>query len=392
MLSNTIRKKIGIKPIHEDWIKIKFDKFENREFYISKNNSIQKMIWFNKSNFRYEETDYDIQLNEKNQVVTKNGKIKNFTPSFFEKAKANNKGLVVKSSSIRLVNLENKLTFINEYNCDFKSINQIGDFLSKRLENLSTYESAKLKEFIDNKKPYRYKYKTGDVFRVPLSNKQFAYGRIISGLRNFIDYKIPVVGEFECSSNVFDPSPFMFPIWVDFFKVKSENPFIPIEDLNKIETTPSVIIGDYVLRHGNYEIIGNLEIDIKSFDVPMLGGSRYFDGYKNHFLNWGLGTITFPINNDIQKAFEASSFTVGMQNHWKHLNQKIDDFIEATLNNKPYSEDLSLYEDFRHSSYSQVRALFSKEIEFEIDNNSYDNFAEKFGFKTKQEIIESCKN
>lgn len=388
MLNNEIRHKIGLKPLTNSMKEIRI-KGINDLLYIS-NNIIQKAISFNNENCRYSETDLNIILNEDGKIITKSGKIKTLTQSVYDTIKPDKISITIDKDNILVANHLNFRILVDEYDTGFTTINDSLKFLERYLNDNDKFIQRNIELFKTASKTSRLKLISGDIFRVPVKNKMFIYGRIISPLRKTIKEKLPVVGGFNLSDrnvNIFDPNPFFIPLWVDFYLTKSNSPYLTYEELKKYNTSSSIIIGDYSLRHSNFEIISKTEIDTSIIDVPMEVDSRYHYKPIFHYFNWGAGIVTLPINSEFENLITENKF-INKQNILSvRLRKQIEQFVATSINKEPDFAIMDAFRDLRSNQMRQVKLKLFELLGFE-ESVDYDVFARKHGFKTKLEIIE----
>lgn len=390
-MNNTLRKKIGLKPLLKSWKRIQI-KGINVEFYLSESNIIEKAICQRTDEIYYTETDLSIQLNEKGQMITKTGKVKNFTSSIYETIKPNKISVVIQQNKVIIDNHANNLQLIDEYDLAYENLSETFDFIENYIEDKSTYFVKHFKDFRTATKTSRIKIKSGDIFRIPIKRKQFIYGQVISPLRKTIKTKFPVIGDFKTSElkiNVFDPNMFFFPLWVRFFTLKTENPYLQKEDFKKLKFTSSTFIGDYSLRHSNYSIIDHLDINTSEIDIPMKLRTIYNNGPEFHIFNWGAGIITLKANEKIEKLInESAKHFPNMKG--KGEQKRIEIFINNSKKGKRIFGSMYSSSDLRDDNLSELKiAIFEKlGIDPEI---SYDEFATQNGFMLTKDIIEMNK-
>lgn len=391
-MNNTLRKKIGLKPLEKSWKQLEI-KGIYEDLYVSVNNVIEKAISQDEEGVRYSETDLFIQLNAEGKMITKTGKIKNFTPSVHETIKPNHISLKIKPHEVRIANHSNNLMLMDEYDTDFNALSDAFGFIEDYLDDERSYFLATFENFKSAKKTSRKKIKSGDIFRVPIKNKLFIYGQVISPLRKIIKSDLPVIGGYDTSNlkiNVFDPNPFFLPVWIRFYELKTENPLLKGEDFETIKRTKSTIIGDYALRHSNYSIIGNREIDLSELDVPMTFDTSYNYVPEFHFFNWGAGVVTIKPNDALEKLLSESML------HYSNRingglnateNKCIEVFVDYSKEQKSIFGSLHSTRDLRDDNLAKLKKTLFKTLGFE-DNLDYDEFAKKNGFMSKKEIIE----
>lgn len=387
-MNNTLRQKIGIKPLLESWKKINIKGIHD-DLYISEKNVVEKAISQNNENKYYLETDLAIQLNEEGKLVTKAGKIKNLTSSVYESIKPKDISISILENEIRIGNHSNNLMLIDEYGLELKNLEEAFNFINKYLEDDRKYFIEHIKSFKSSQKTSRVRIKSGDIFRVPIKGKKFIFGQVISTLRESVKMELPVLGNFDTSGlkiNVFDPNPFLFPLLVRFSIQKTDNPFLEVEDLNRLSYSASTIIGDYSLRHSNYKIIGNREIDLSTVDLPMKVGTKFYKKPLFHYFNWGAGIITLKVNEKIEKLISENPLKrltkIRMRQH-----ESIELFINHCQEGKLIFGNLETSSDLRDDNLKELKYLLLEQLGLS-QNITYEEFAQKYGFLSIKKLIE----
>jgi len=387
-MDNTLRRKIGLKPIQKSWKPIKIDGIYDKLF-ISEKNVIEKSISLPTDITSYSESDLSIQMNGEGKMITKTGKIKNLTFSVYESIKPIDICISITENEIRISNHLNNLMMIDEYDLNLKSLSEGFDFIDNYLDDDSNYFKKHFEDFKTAKKTSRLKIKTGDIFRVPIKNKKFIYGQVISPLRKIAKTQLPVLGGFDTSElkiNVFDPNPFYLPVWVRFFLIKTENPELKEREFNKIETSKSTIIGDYSLRHSNYQKIGNCQINLDEIDVPMEVGTKFDEASLFHYFNWGAGIVTIKVNKEIEKLISENE--LNYPNKLRERQHKsIETFIDKCKEKKHMFGGLHSSKDLRDDNLKELKNLLFKTMGLE-QAITYNEFAKQNGFMSINEIVE----
>ena len=109
-----------------------------------------------------------------------------------------------------------------------------------------------------------------------------------------------------------------------------------------------------------------------------------------HAFQWGIGTVTFDVDNQLEELKEIRYPLVYKgQNH--HPRKSLQLFIESVINKNLSFKSCSTYGDIREPLFQKTRELISKNIDLNIDERDYDDFAIKYGFMTKKQIVEKCK-
>jgi hypothetical protein len=261
-------------------------------------------------------------------------------------------------------------------------------YIENRIKNTSKFEKEEFEKYISTKKQKRQVIKSGDIFRIKLNNRQFAYGRVIFDLDKFRNYKPAFVSKLNVGfrdSLIFDKV-LMTPSLIDFYLFKTDNPYLKPKDFAALKTTPSLIKNSELIKNNTFQIIGNIPIDLSSFDIPMDWETYYQYKPISHIFKWGVGIKTFEPVKRLEKLTEL---TYPMNYNPINLRaiEEFDGFLTSCLSGTPNFKYVSSNGDLREPLFSEVREIISKNINFNIDTNDYDTFANKFGFMTKAEIL-----
>jgi len=390
MLTNNIREHYQIKPINPYWKELELKNGYGSKVLIDKYNVLQKFIKdnSNKGRISYREIDYNIQLTSDFKIIGKTGKSKGLSYSVLEKMKPANKYFNVSSNSIDLYNFDNNINILFDYNLTLRSAKDVIKYIENRIKNTSQFEKEEFEKYISTKKQKRQLIKSGDIFRIKLSNRQFAYGRVIFDLDKFRNYKPAFVSKLNVGfrdSLIFDKV-LITPSLIDLYLFKTDNPYLKPKDFEALKTTPSLIKNSELIKNNTFQIIGNTPIELSSFDIPMDWETYYQYKPITHIFKWGAGIKTFEPVKRLEKLTEL---TYPMKYNPISLRgiEEFDGFLTSCLSGIPNFKYVSSNGDLREPLFSEVREIVSKNINFNIDTNDYDTFAKKFGFMTKAEIL-----
>jgi hypothetical protein len=392
MLTNSIREHYQIKPIKPGWKGLEIKNYAGSKVLIDKNNVLQKLIIDNsdKGKISYREIDYHIQLTKDYKIITKTGKIKGLSYSALENTKPANKYFLVSSNDIGLYNFDADINILFDYNLEFKSASDVIRYIEKRIKNRTPFEKEEFKIYTGNKRQKRQPVKAGDIFRIKLNNRQFAYGRVLFDLAKFRKYTpsfAPEINDGFRASLIFDQA-LMIPCLIDIYLLKTDNPYLKPGDFTSIKTTPSLISNSQFIKGNTFKIIGRTQLDFSSFDIPMSWATHYHYKPIFHIFNWGAGIKTFAPVKRLEKLTELTYPLNYKPIHFGgNLIEAWDAFLTSCISGKPNFKYISGWGDLREPLFSEVRKIISKRIKFDIDKNEYDEFARKFGFMTKKEIL-----
>jgi hypothetical protein len=390
MLTNSIREHYQIKPIKPEWKEYELKNGYGSKVLIDINNILHKFIMdnSNENSISYREIDYDIHLTNDFKIIGKTGKLKGLSYSVLEKMKPANKYFKASSNTIDLYNFDNGINVLFDYNLTFKAAKDVIKYIENRIKNTSSFEKEEFEKYLSTQKQKRQAIKSGDIFRIKLNNRKYAYGRVIFDLDKFRNYKPAFVSELNVGFRdtlIFDKV-LMTPSLIDFYLLKTDNPYLKPIDFNGLKTTPSLIKNSEILKNNTFQIIGNKPIDLSSFDIPMDWETYYQYKPISHIFKWGAGIKTFEPVSKLEKLAELT-YPMNYNPITLRAVEEFDGFLTSCLSGTPNYKYVSTYGDLREPLFSEVRQIISKNINFNIDENEYDTFAKQFGFMTKEEIL-----
>lgn len=390
MLTNNIREYYKIKPIKSDWKEFELKKAYGYKVLIDKKNVLQKLIMDNSDlgNISYKEVDYNVPLTSDFKIITKTGKLKGLSYSVLEAIKPSNKYFSVSSNNIDLYNCDNGINILFDYNLKLKSPKDVIRYIEKRIKNTTAFEREEFEKYTFNKRQKRQAIKSGDIFRIKLNNRQFMYGRVIFDLNKFRNFKPAFLSELNVGfrdSLIFDKV-LMTPALIDLYLFKTDNPYLEPSDFYSIKTTPSLIKDSELIKNNTFKIIGNIQLDLSSFDIPMSWETYYQYKPISHIFKWGAGIKTFAPVSRLEKLTELT-FPIKYKPISLRVTEELDGFLTSCISGKPNFKYVSSNGDLREPLFSEVREIISKNINFDIDTNDYNKFAKQFGFMTKEEIL-----
>jgi hypothetical protein len=178
----------------------------------------------------------------------------------------------------------------------------------------------------------------------------------------------------------------MTPALIDLYLFKTDNPYLEPSDFYSIKTTPSLIKNSELIKNNTFKIIGNIQLDLSSFDIPMSWETYYQYKPISHIFKWGAGIKTFAPVSRLEKLTELT-FPIKYKPISLRVTEELDGFLTSCISGKPNFKYVSSNGDLREPLFSEVREIISKNINFDIDTNDYNKFARQFGFMTKEEIL-----
>tara|TARA_Y100000815_G_C13283657_1_gene477933 strand:+ start:88 stop:1296 length:1209 start_codon:yes stop_codon:yes gene_type:complete len=289
-LTNDQRLYFGLESIKDTWVRKELPKETDSILYFE-GDTIKKLIISNEN--EYLEYQYDEDTDNKDFLFpkTKKGKSKRLTLSTLYSRKAIGIYLKVRSNGSLMIGnyTSQKMFYSRDWECSlsngelFSLEELITDFIEKSpLNHLSS-----IKIFREDKRK-NVKYKAGDFFAFKINRTEYGFGRVLLDINKIRKKKL--IAENHGLQLLMGPA-----VLIKVYAFKSENKSVNIEELRELKAFPSEYIVDNVLFYGEYEIIGNLPLEIKELDFPISYGRR-IDQTPNVFLQWGLIHEELPVS------------------------------------------------------------------------------------------------
>lgn len=389
MLTNPIRRHFGIKEIDDNWKKLDVKDLLRGHVLVDNDNVIQKLIHpVIKGEFAYREVDHTVQLNDDLKIVGKRGKLQPLTAANFWKIKPDGKYFNVDEKSLQLVNHANGIQIFDEYDLNWETPADALGFLNRKIIKEDKFFSEELDLYLNRSKQVNQKIRQGDIFRVRLTNDKFAYGRVIADLANFLKNDTGIVSEWNVDfrgRSIFNEI-LVKNILVDFFAVISDSPYSMYKDLKEHQTTPTVVTTDRVVKHEACMIVDHAEVDPSSFDMPMELDTYYERKPICHIFKWGGCVVTFKA----EKKIEALKDRVIKKEPAFYSGpscRSVEYYINSCIGQNPDYAFFRNRGDLRHADYKELRAIISKHLDFDLNTNNYDAFANKYGFMDRAKFL-----
>ncbi len=298
-LDNNQRKYFGLDPVQDSWDRVSFkgDNYRPGSILYFEGDVIKKHVISTEK--IYNEVQYNEQTENRNWILpkTKKGKPKKLTSSVLESKKPIGVYLVVGSDGfLKIGNYTTQTTFYSsdwEFRRTSKNIeDNIIDFIdhsaSDHLAQIEVFRLARRRNV---------KYRSGDFFAFKLNRTEFGFGRILFDVNKARKKKL--LPENHGMHLLMGP-----PLLIKLYAYKSDSKSVDIELLKNQKSLPSDYIMDNLVFYGEFEIIGNLPLEIKEFDFPISYGRR-IDHIPNVFLQWGLIHKELP-----KKKFDKYLFAI----------------------------------------------------------------------------------
>lgn len=386
-LNNKQRKYFGLEPVEDSWDKVQFkgDTYRPDSILYFDGDTIKKHVV--SSDTDYKETQYNEQTDKRELILpkTKKGKPKKLTASVLESRTAIGVYLSVNSVGDLLIgNHTSQTTFYSrgwEYE---QSDSEIESLIEEFINNSPSDHFEQIEEFRQAKRK-NIKYKSGDFFAFKINRKEYGFGRILFDVNKARKKKL--IPENHGLQMIMGP-----PLIIKLYAFKSDNKMVDIENLRNEKSLPSDIMMDNVIFYGEFEIIGNLPLEITEFEFPISYGMR-IDGTPNVFLQWGLIHKELP-KKDFNKYIMPENGGLGDHNPYGYygvgFRPKYDyhDIMGTIENNGEFDyskgEHYKFDTDLRNPQNDKIRQeIFNV---FGLDPNK--NYEENCKLTSTKDIVE----
>lgn len=373
----SVGKKLEVKDLRKGYL------------LIDNANIIQKLIYpIKEDDFSYREVDYEVELNSEFRIVGKRGKVQPLTASTFLKIKPEGKSFDFDETTLKLINYSNGVQLFNEYDLTWSSEKEVLSFLNDKISTPTKFDEEELNTYLNRKKQVNQKVKQGDIFRVKLAKGKFAYGRVIADLIKFVKYDTGIVSKWEVDwrgRNIFNEM-IVNQTLVDYYQIITDDPNLKYNDLKKYKTTSSVSISEWFVKHEGYIIVDNSEIEPSSFDLPMTIDTYYQYVPICHIFKWGGCVVTFEPDKKVEK--QKGIIVRNDHNYYNGLDNKSTEYyINSCIQGNPNYAFLNNRGDLRYAECKDLKKIISNYVDFDINTNDYDSFANKYGFMDRQKIL-----
>ena len=379
-LTNEQRKYLGLKPVQDNWDKVQLT--DNIYIYFE-GDTIKKQISF--SNDDYHEVNLDEKTRNREILLpkTNRGKEKKLNFSSLQ----SRKGIGVyfcyhnKSGGI-IANYSTQTTF---YRTDFESI-KIKNFneLSKWLDfyiKSSTENDLKEIEKYKNAKRKKVKYQEGDFFTFKVDRRNYGFGRILLDIG-----KLREQDDFKKKPNYGLNHIFGKPLVISIYHKISPSKEINLNELKMTKSCPSQYIMDNPIFYGEYEIIGNLQLEQAELEYPIsYSKSISYKDIDAVYIQWGqiyketriskfqkYLSVKYPDKNGkiIENPYrhDGASFVI-------QLDKLLLEKCIKTNSNKPYwnNDWFSTYFDLRNPANEKIKTELFKQFGLSPNLNYSDN-------------------
>ncbi len=285
-LSNEQRKYLGLKTVPKSWDRVilKGDTYRLDSILYYEKNTIKKQII--STEFEYNEKHYNEQTDDRKMLLpkTKKGKPKKLTSSTLESRTAIGVYFDFSKNGVKIGNHTTQNTHYSSHfeNIEFNGIIDLKKWLKDYISNSTTKDLQVIKEF-RLKKRTRINLKEGDFFSYKVDRWNYGFGRLIFDIRKFRKST-----NFNKKNNYGLSNLMTQPLVIQIYHIISAKKDIELEYLKKLEIFPSQYIMDNLLYYGDYEIIGNIELEPQEIEFPVsYSSSINYNDLQTVYLQYG---------------------------------------------------------------------------------------------------------
>jgi hypothetical protein len=291
-LTNEQRYYLGLEPIDPSWIEVtlKGDSYRPESTIYFDGQIIKRHILSTQD--QYKELQYE-ELTKDRKILlpkTTNGKEKSLTASVLESRKPIGVYVsVIKGSGLLIGNHTTQTTF---YDSAWESPDRgiganIIDLVDHFISTSNESHLIKINAF-KNAKRKSVKFRSGDFFAFKLNRTEFGFGRVLININLLRKHKL--LSEGHGLNYLMGP-----PVLIKFYAMVSINKDVKLQDILDSPSLPGDYIMDNLLLYGEYEILGNKELEEEEFNFPMSYGQKLEHGAKQVFFQWGLIQRELPL-------------------------------------------------------------------------------------------------
>lgn len=285
IITNSQRNYLGLQEIDPNWkeIEVKSENFHNFNVVIFVDGTIvRKCIIYGETKYKEMQLEETLTDNLK-EIIREDGKTSSLDSIINKSAKKVT--ISFDAPNISIYNESSKKTFYSNYFEEKSNLNTLDDFknfVNNWCETMTNEEMSEMIKFSGETKPENISYKEGDIFRVKLTRNLYGYGKIALSYKSMKENNIRY---WNCVMET--------PVVASLYHILTENKNISISELEKLESFPSEIVTDSNFVTGNYEIIGNVNIDEQNQDYPIMYG-RDMSNPKTTFYQCGKTFLEYP--------------------------------------------------------------------------------------------------
>ena len=269
-LNNEQRRALALDEVECGWTK---KNLSDLHWIYLDGNTIRKSVviredYQTKRRISYAEYSYEMQTDDSHTFIlpkTGRGKLSKLTPSAMDNSIPKGIFLNYGSGCMSIVNYTTQITYCYYDNLPSERDDLTGlqDLVRRWMEGLTDHDRCSLEAFRTAKRKH-CKFGAGDFFRFRIGQHQWGFGRILFDVSKY--RKDP---SFDREHNRWFAELMGKPLVIKVYHIISDTPDIDINDLVALGAFPSQPIFDNRFFYGEYEIIGNRELEQDEMDMPI---------------------------------------------------------------------------------------------------------------------------
>ncbi len=282
-LTNIQRKYLGLEEVQDNWDLFKLN--EEVFLYFDKDKIVKKITC---NPELYHECELDEKTIDRKILLPKTGKGKEKKLNYTAISSVTPIGIYFVYSpkgGITIANYNTQTTFYSTYFEETKidSFNELNMWIDNYIKD-TTNEELKEMELFKIAKRKNNKYQEGDFFRFKIDRRNYGFGRILLDIG-----KLRKTDFFKLKPNYGLSQLMGKPVVVKIYHKISGAKEIDLTELKQMNSCPSQYIMDNRLYYGEYEIIGNLELDERELDFPISYSKNISSkDASTIYIQWGL--------------------------------------------------------------------------------------------------------
>lgn len=370
-LNNEQRRALALDEVECGWTK---KNLSDLHWIYLDGNTIRKSVviredYQTKKRTSYAEYSYDMQTDDSHTFIlpkTGRGKPRKLTASAMDNSNPKGVFLNYGSGCMAIVNYATQITYCTYDNLPSESDDLTGleGLVRRWMEGLTDHDRCSLEAFRTAKRKH-CKFEAGDFFRFRIDQHQWGFGRILFDVSKY--RKDP---SFDREQNRWFAGLMGKPLVIKVYHIISDTPDIDINDLVALSAFPSQPIFDNRFFYGEYEIIGNRELEQDEVDMPISFSSYIHDDTHKTFIYIQHGFIYRQLErNNCPKPIVALTEVghIGTYDHGGvgfHLDiMNIPEIMRACVNkqsNDPYWDSGYGKNDLRNPKNKAIREQIFK--------------------------------
>lgn len=264
-LNNSDRKYLGLDLIQDSWDRFVLN--DEITLFFDQNKIVKKI---SHGGYSYEECEMDEITDNREFILPKTNRGKPKKLNFTSVNSKKGIGVYFKYSKpyITIGNYTSQTTFYSTYFEDtrIESFEELRDWIDRFSKDTNDRDLLEIRSFKSSKRR-NIKYREGDFFSFKVDRRNFGFGRLLMDVGNYRKST-----EFKSSKNYGLGNLMGVPLLVKVYHIVQPRKEIDLQFLKSQKSFPSKFIMDNALFYGDYEIIGNHELEEDEMDPPIQFG------------------------------------------------------------------------------------------------------------------------